>query len=158
MCATPPQQTFPPVYLVSVRSPPSPYVRAVSLPKGASLRVLTQAWLCFRTPHIRDPCSMTHPDILGEGLPVLWLVLACHRRQPHDHAVDQSLRPISTHSKCQGLHTSAGIFVPILVSGTALWLPRDLLSLEKSYHLYQIHSKQRNHFSPCDPEDPQAVQ
>lgn len=37
-----------------------------------------QAQLCFKIPHFRDPVASTLMDPLVEGLPALWLVLACH--------------------------------------------------------------------------------
>lgn len=40
---------------------------------------------------------------------------------------------------------------------TAWWCPQGPLSMERLHHLSQVHSQQRNYFSPGDPGDPRAA-
>ena len=74
-----------------------------------------------------------------------------------DHTVAdiQRLWKITAYSKLQ-FAPHSGIFVPISANLAALWGPLGPLPLRRLHGLYQMLSKQGNHFSLCGTWTPQT--
>ena len=67
----------------------------------------------------------------------------------------QRLWQITTHSQHQ-VSPYSGVFVPIPANLAALWGPLGPLPLRRLHGLYQMLSKQGNHFSLCGTWTPQT--
>ena len=85
-------------------------------------------------------------------------VQACSRKCSCNHIVAevQRLWQIITQSWCQ-ISPHSGTFVPIQADMAALQGLLGPLPVGRPYCLYQMHSKQWNHFSPCGTWAPQTL-
>ena len=114
-------------------------------------------WGCVSKPHISETS-------MAGSMPTVWgrvslsnvQVLACPRKHSCDHAAAeiQRILPVTLHSQCQ-VSPHSGVFVLILANMTALQGMLGPLPTGRFYGLYQMHSKQGNHFSLCGAPTPQ---